>query len=70
MFFEKSKTLKAIIASARQLGMPEADILIAAEFLEYNEQGLCLDHIATQLSEYNIGITAHFYGLIQNLQDI
>lgn len=66
MLFNKTKKrLKGIIECGRILGCPEADITAAQEFLEYNEPGLCLDQIVTQLNEYDIAITHDFYDLVE-----
>jgi hypothetical protein len=61
---KKKKILNAIIDCARKLGLSESDIFDAQEFLDYNELGLCLDTIATQLYEYDIEITEEFSALI------
>src|ERR1043165_552444 len=65
MFFNRQrKLLEDIIASAELLGLPKADILIAKEFLDYNEKGLCLDHVITQLHEYEVEVTPSFINLV------
>ena len=57
--------LNGIIDCSRLLGLPEVDIVHAKEFLSYNEQGLCLDQIITQLYEYNIGVNNDIYTLVE-----
>lgn len=59
-----NKKLSNVIEWAAVMHLPQGDIDIAKEFLDSNEQGLCLDHIAVQLYEYNLPITSDFYELI------
>lgn len=67
MFFsEKKKMLRAVIDQAIILGLTAKDIEISEEFLEYNEEGLCLDHIIVQLHEFEIPITQEFYTLVES----
>ena len=58
------KLLQSIINNARISGLKKDDILNAEEFLKYNELGLCLDTIITQLHEDNIIISKDLYNLI------
>lgn len=53
--------LKGLITDATEFGLPDTDVKNAAEFLEYNEWGLCFEIIVTQLYEFDIHIDESFY---------
>ena len=62
-----TKLLKEFILSAQILGLATEDLMIAQEFLDNREFGLCFDTIATQLYEYGIEIDEDFYLLIMSI---
>jgi len=59
-----TKKLLLLLATARALGLNEADLENARDYLKHNEQGLCFDTILTQLYEYNIEIDNDLYETI------
>ena len=59
-----------LIDRAIEFGLPNIDIVFATEFLEYNEYGLCLDQIASQLYEYNITIDDECYNIVRQLSNL
>jgi len=63
------KKLQALLDVAEESGLNNQAIIIAKEFLEYNETGLCFDHILTQMHEYDIEITEATYLLICDIGD-
>lgn len=63
----RSKKLSTLIQAAEILGLPASDVTIAREYITYNEHGLCLDTIITQLSENNIPIDSRVYTLIDEI---
>ena len=64
---ELKKQLQSLLDAAELSGLSDQDIIIAKEFLEYNEAGLCFDHIITQLYEYDIEINRDTYLLIGDI---
>lgn len=64
MFNHTKNNLINVLEWAAVLHLPQEDVTIAREYLAYNEAGLCLDHIATQIYEYGLPITDDFYKLI------
>jgi L-serine deaminase len=70
MFMTTTKLLKELILSAQTLGLTPEDLMIAQEFLDNHEYGLCFDTIATQLYEYDIEIDEDFYSLIMSISRI
>ena len=67
MFDTTTKLLRKVIESSKLYGLPIAIITEAEEFLTYNEQVLCLEHILTQLYENDIKIDSAFYELVQTI---
>lgn len=66
MFQNKTnELLSSIIDCAKELGLPDADVVHATDFLRNNEQGLCFDQIVTQLYEYDIELNTDFYSLVE-----
>jgi hypothetical protein len=57
--------IEELIKEAEKAGLPEEDVLNAAEYLLYNEYGLALDILLTQLYENNIVIPANFYQRVE-----
>lgn len=57
--------IEELIKEAEKAGLPEEDALNAAEYLLYNEYGLALDILLTQLYENNIVIPADFYQRVE-----
>ena len=57
-------TLRILIDIAKQLGLPDSDLMNAIDFLEHDEYGLCFDTIVTQMYEYDIEIDDEFYSLL------
>lgn len=73
MFFKKSAIYQKIaeqINKAMELGLPEKDINIAKEYLDYNEYEVSFNHIVTQLYEYAILIDQPFYDLTLEIADL
>jgi len=63
----RSKKLSTLIQAAEILGLPASDVTIAREYITYNEHGLCLDTIITQLHENDIAIDSRVYILIDEI---
>ena len=61
------KQLAALITRVQQLGLAATDVATVQEYLEYNEYGLCLGHIVTQLYEYEIPIDNEFYHEVEKV---
>ncbi len=55
------QTLKSILARAGQLGLAQAHLDLAREFLDGHEFGLCLDTIVTMVGEEGIKVDEGFY---------
>ncbi len=62
---KRKRMLSDLIANAKIFGLPESDVSIAQEFVEYNEPGCALHHIATQLYEHDIFVDNAFYELLK-----
>jgi hypothetical protein len=58
---KKSKMIAELIEEARVLGAREEDLRNSQEHLEYNEYGLSLDVLTTQMHEYDVPINEGFY---------
>ncbi len=56
-----------LINLAEQLGLNEKDITNAKECLKYNELGLSLDCVITQIHEYDIAINKVFYSMVTDI---
>ena len=56
--------LNEIILQAEGIGLPQPDLNIAKEYIEYNEFGAALEHIIDQLFEFDIQINKTIYDLI------
>lgn len=63
MFFRnrKKKQIERILKEAESFGLNNADVKEICLLINNNEYGLALDHIATQLYEYDIEITQSFF---------
>ncbi|RYU87939.1 MafI family immunity protein [Mucilaginibacter terrigena] len=59
-----SSLLKEIIIQAEQVGLPQKDLQIATEYIEYNEFGVALEHVIDQLFEFDIKINQVMYDSI------
>jgi len=70
LFLKRRKTLKKLIDKVREIGLPEKDVDEALENLYYNEYGLCLDTIVTQLYELSIPINNDIYDSIAHAATI
>lgn len=53
--------LKSILSRAEKLGLAQADLDLAREFLDAHDFGLCLDTVVTQVYEEGIRIDEGFY---------
>jgi hypothetical protein len=62
------RELLALLECAKLLGLPQADIDFAHDLVEHYEFGVCLEHIATQLYEYDIPITESLYSFIGRIE--
>ena len=61
------KQLNLLIKRVEILGLPEADLITASEYLKYNEYGLCFDTIITQMYELEIAVNVECYILIKEI---
>ncbi|WP_338790623.1 MafI family immunity protein [Bernardetia sp. MNP-M8] len=62
------KTLiTSIISQAANLELPNQNIIDAKELVEYNESGIALEVIITQIYEYEIKINKSLYEDIEKL---
>jgi hypothetical protein len=50
-----------VVTKAREAGLPEPDMQVATEYIEYKEYGLALEHIATQLYEFSLPISIEVF---------
>lgn len=57
--------IEELIKEAEKAGLPEDDALNVAEYLLFNEYGLALDILLTQLYENDIVIPADFYQRVE-----
>ncbi|NDV60167.1 MafI family immunity protein [Bacteroides sp. 519] len=64
---KKKKLFELLFKEADKLGLPQKDLDGAKELFEYNEQGLALDIIVTQLFEYQIPINQDFFNLVNEI---
>jgi hypothetical protein len=55
------RLLKSILDRAGRLGLGQADLDLAREFLDIHDFGLCLDTVVTQIYEEGIKIDEGFY---------
>jgi hypothetical protein len=55
------KLLKSNLERAARLGLPQADVDLAREFLDIHDFGLCLDTVVTQVYEEGLRIDEEFY---------
>jgi hypothetical protein len=55
------QTLKSILARAGALGLAQAHLDLAREFLDGHEFGLCLDTIITQVCEEGVRVDEGFF---------
>jgi hypothetical protein len=55
------KLLKSILERAGRLGLAQADLDLAQEFLDIHDFGLCLDTVVTQIYEEGVRIDEGFY---------
>jgi hypothetical protein len=62
--------LSQLVKSAQILGLPDDDIQVANEYLEYNELDLCFDTIVTQLYEYDIEIDNQFFLMVSKIANL
>ncbi|PAW92655.1 hypothetical protein CKK33_03755 [Mucilaginibacter sp. MD40] len=70
MFNTKLKSsINEIITKASLFGLPQKDVDIAYEYINYNEHGLAIKHIADQLFEFDIKIDEPFYHSIISIAD-
>lgn len=53
--------LLVLIQRAAEFGLSEQDSNNAIEYLNYNEYGICLELIVTQLYEFDVQISREFY---------
>lgn len=69
MLFKKSLKgeLNELIKMLENTGLSNKDIVIIDEFVNYNEEGLAIDHAITQLYEFNIPITQDIYNKIEKI---
>ncbi|TWR29959.1 hypothetical protein FPZ43_08910 [Mucilaginibacter pallidiroseus] len=71
MFDYKVKAhLNSIIDRAASYGLTSVDVDYATDFLAAHEFLLCLDHIVTQLFEYNISVDDQFFIDIEHVAHI
>lgn len=61
MFNLKQKKALIILTKAIALGLRTNDIENIEELIYYNEYGLAMDTIASQLFEYEVTVSADFY---------
>lgn len=61
------KKIKALIASAKMLGLPDIDLDYASDFLANNEYGICYQTIVTQLYENDVEIDSYIYVIISKI---
>jgi hypothetical protein len=59
--------LKALIACAKILGLPQCDLDIAGDFLINIEYGLCFETVLTQMYENDIEIDINIYIVISEI---
>ncbi|WP_338767738.1 MafI family immunity protein [Bernardetia sp. ABR2-2B] len=59
--------INSIINQAANLGLSNQNIIDAKELVEYNERGIALELIITQIYEYEIKINKLFYKDIERL---
>jgi hypothetical protein len=53
--------LKSILLKAARLGLGQADLDLAREFLDAHDFGLCLDTVVTQIYEEGVRVDEGFY---------
>jgi hypothetical protein len=53
--------LLVLIDLSEGKGLEFSDLIVAKDYLQHGEYGLCFDTIVTQMYEYNIGINEEFY---------
>jgi len=59
-----NELLNVLIKRAEDFGLNNQDIHHSKEFLLHYEFELCLDHVATQLYEFDLRIDLELYNLI------
>ncbi|AFM05978.1 hypothetical protein Fleli_3663 [Bernardetia litoralis DSM 6794] len=70
IFSRKNETknlINSIINQAANLGLSNQNIIEVKEFVEYNESGIALELIITQIYEYEIKINKSFYEDVERL---
>lgn len=59
--------LLVLIDSSEGKGLEFSDLIVARDYLQHGEFGLCFDTIVTQMYEYNIEIDEEFYIQIEKV---
>ncbi|WP_291724751.1 MafI family immunity protein [Bernardetia sp.] len=67
MVYSKENEIRKIINQAAYLGLPTQNIIDAKELVEYNESGIALELIITQVYEYEKRISKTLYEDIERL---
>ena len=61
--------LAELVAKAKVLGLPDRDVANINDMLEYNEGGIALSILATQLYEHTIFLDVGYYQLLQSVAE-
>ena len=64
---KKFSVILEFITEAKSFGVDETDLQECMDLLEHGEFGLAVDHLATQIFEYDTPISASFF---QKLSEI
>lgn len=62
--------LQLLIDKAVELGLPDADVIHAGDYLEHQEYTQCLNHVAGQLYHFGIRIDSECYDIVIEVSDI
>jgi hypothetical protein len=61
--------LAELVAKAKALGLPDRDVANINDMLEYDEGGIVLSILATQLYEHTIILDAGYYQSLQSVAE-
>ena len=61
--------LAELVAKAKALGLPDRDVANINDMLEYNEGGVALNILATQLYEHTIFLDVGYYQLLRSVAE-
>ncbi len=64
-----AQSLSSLVDEAASFGLPSSDIANAKEMLEHVEYGCAFDILVTQLYEYSISITEHYYCQLETVAE-